>query len=346
MKRIALDVMGGDLGISASVPGLDRYIRNCSCGRCDFAFDLFGDEREIVKQLRSFPAVESRLYSIHDTSDSVIQASEKPAITVKRGRGTSMFEAIAYVANGNADAVVSSGNTGAFMVLSKFLIGTIDGIDRPALVSVLPNANGKTVMLDLGANTVCTSTKLVQFALMGHAVAKVLLQLPSPKVGLLNIGTERSKGTEELEEAYTLLERVTDMQFVGFVEGTDITNGSVDVVATDGFSGNVALKTLEGTVRYITDFMRREFAARVITRIGYMLCKRVFDALKDAINPGVHNGAPLVGLNKVAVKIHGNSNAVGFANAIAVTANLVRSDFIAKIEQSLSGMYDDGKPTS
>jgi glycerol-3-phosphate acyltransferase PlsX len=343
MKRIALDVMGGDLGISASVPGLGQYIG--SCESCDFAFDLFGNEHEIVRQLRLFPAIETRLYSIHDTSDSVIQASEKPAITVKKGRGTSMFEAIAYVANGGADAVISSGNTGAFMVLSKFLIGTIDGIDRPALVSMLPNANGKTVMLDLGANTVCTSTKLVQFALMGQAVARVLLQLPSPRVGLLNIGTERSKGTEELEEAYTLLESVADMQFVGFVEGTDIMSGSIDVVVTDGFSGNVSLKTMEGTVRYITDFMRKEFATSVMTRIGYILSKRVFDALKNAINPGVHNGAPLVGLDKIAVKSHGNSNSVGFANAISIAADLVRSDFIAKIEHSLAGMCNEGEPT-
>ncbi|MDR1609386.1 MAG: phosphate acyltransferase PlsX [Holosporales bacterium] len=341
MKRIALDVMGGDLGISASVPGLDRYIRNCES--CDFVFDLFGNEREIMKQLRTFPAVEKQLYSIHDTSDSVIQASEKPAITVKKGRGTSMFEAIAHVANGKADAVVSSGNTGAFMVLSKFLIGTIDGIDRPALVSMLPNANGKTVMLDLGANTLCTSTKLVQFALMGRAVARVLLQLPSPRVGLLNIGTERSKGTEELEEAYTLLENTADIQFVGFVEGTDITNGKVDVVVTDGFSGNVALKTMEGTVKYITDFMRKEFAASVVTKIGYMLSKRVFDALRNAIDPRVHNGAPLVGLNKVAVKSHGSSDEIRVANAISVATNLVTSDFIPKIEHSLAGVHSEGK---
>ncbi|MDR2458516.1 MAG: phosphate acyltransferase PlsX [Holosporales bacterium] len=341
MKRIALDVMGGDLGISVSVPGLDRYIRNCES--CDFAFDLFGDECRIIERLQSFPAIERRLYSIHDTSDNIIQASEKPTITVKKGRGTSMFEAIAHVANGKADAVVSSGNTGAFMVLSKFLIGTIDNIDRPALVSVLPNADGKTVMLDLGANTVCTSTKLVQFALMGQAVARVLLQLPSPRVGLLNIGTERSKGTEELEEAYTHLERTADMKFVGFVEGTDITNGKVDVVVTDGFSGNVSLKTMEGTVKYITDFMRKEFATGVMTKIGYMLSRKVFDALKNAIDPRVHNGAPLVGLNKVAVKSHGNSDFIGVANAIAVATNLVSSDFIKKIEHALAGMYNDEK---
>ncbi|MDR1365265.1 MAG: phosphate acyltransferase PlsX [Holosporales bacterium] len=341
MKRVALDVMGGDLGMSASISGLNQYIKSGKCR--DVAFDLFGSEREIVKRMRALPTIEGRLYSVYDTSDNEILASEKPAVTVKKGRGTSMFEAISHVANGNADAVVSSGNTGAFMVLSKLLLGTIENIDRPALVSMLPNGNGKTVMLDLGASTSCTPSRLVQFALMGQAVARVLLQLQSPRVGLLNIGTERSKGTEILEEAYGMLEQMSDIEFIGFVEGTGIMSGTVDVVVTDGFSGNISLKTMEGTMGYVTNFMKREFAASVVSKIGYILSKRVFDSLKRSIDPKINNGAPLVGLNKIAVKSHGNSDAVGFSNAISMAVNLVKSDFMGKLTRSLAGIRGEAQ---
>ncbi|MDR1333189.1 MAG: phosphate acyltransferase PlsX [Holosporales bacterium] len=338
MKRIALDIMGGDLGISASLPGLNRYISGNDCS--DVAFDLFGDESEISRHMAQFPAVSAHTHTVHNTNSNVILASEKPAITVKKGRGTSMFEAISHVADGKADAVVSSGNTGAFMVLSKFLLGTLEHIDRPALVSILPNINGKVVMLDLGANTSCSSTKLVQFALMGQAVAQILLKIPSPRVGLLNIGTERSKGTETLEAAYTILEQIEHMDFVGFIEGTDIANGQIDVVVTDGFSGNISLKTMEGTVKYILAFLKRGFFASLPTKIGYLLTRRVFQALKDGIDPRINNGAPLVGLKKIAVKSHGNSDALGFENAIAVAVKFVRSNFVSSVESALARMKE------
>lgn len=334
MTRIAIDVMGGDLGANATISGLCLYASKNDCK--DVVFDLFGNEKVILSEFAKFSNSKLISYEIHDTGDNVITGGEKPAHALKKGRGSSMFEAISCVAKGNADAVVSSGNTGAYMALSKILIGTIAGIDRPAIVSVLPNLTGNTVMLDLGANTDCSSTKLVQFAIMGKAVSKVLQKLDSPRIGLLNIGTERSKGTDSLEKAYDFLEKFKNLNFIGFVEGTDITSGKADVIVTDGFSGNIALKTMEGTIKYIVHTLKQGFSSNLINKIGYLFCKGVFGNLKTAIDPRNHNGAQLVGLKKVSIKSHGNSDDVGFAHAISVAVKFAKSEFIKNIEEMIS----------
>ena len=339
MIRVALDMMGGDLGSDATVSGLSLYAQKHDCS--DITFDLFGNGEALANAVRTNRCV------IHDTGKNVISANEKPAKALKVGRGTSMFEAISWVAQGHADAVVSSGNTGAYMALSKILIGTIDGIDRPAIVSVIPNVVQSTVMLDLGANTDCNATQLLQFAVMGKAVSKVLQQIENPRIGLLNIGTERTKGTELLEEAYELLGRAQGLNFVGFVEGTDITKGTADVIVTDGFTGNVALKTMEGTIRYIAHTLKVGFSSSLISKIGYLLCRNAIKNLKDAIDPRNHNGAPLVGLKKISIKSHGNSDAIGFANAISVAVKLAKSGFVDNIEKMISeiekGNSDENK---
>lgn len=328
MIRVALDMMGGDLGIDATVSGLEVYTKNHDCD--GVMFEIFGDKTIIE------PRLKSPRYILHDTANNVISASEKPAKAIKVGRGTSMFEAISWVAQGNADAVVSSGNTGAYMALSKVLIGTIDGIDRPAIVSVIPNIVNSTVMLDLGANTDCSPTKLLQFAMMGKAVSRVLQQIDDPRIGLLNIGTERTKGTDLLEEAYKLLECSKMLNFIGFVEGTDITKGTADVIVTDGFSGNISLKTMEGTIRYIAHTLKSGFSSSFMSKIGYLFCRSAIKVLRDAIDPRNHNGAPLVGLKKISIKSHGNSDAVGFANAISVAVKLAKSGFVYDIEKMIS----------
>jgi glycerol-3-phosphate acyltransferase PlsX len=325
--------MGGDLSLLATIHGIDYFVSTYNVS--DVSFSIFGDAVEIEKRLSEFTAIKRSAIEIHDTGTNVISGSEKPATAMKHGSGTSMFEAIDSVAKGQADAVVSSGNTGAYMALSKILIGTIENIDRPALVGVIPNTLGKTVMLDLGANTDCSSIKLTQFAMMGNAVATTLLGIKFPKVGLLNIGTEASKGTKILAETYDALSGCKSINFIGFVEGTDVTNGVVDVIVTDGFSGNISLKTMEGTIRYINSFLKSGFSSGFVTRIGYMLCRKVFKDLKDTIDPSSHNGVPLVGLKKIAVKSHGSSDFVGFANAISVAVNLARSSFVKSVEDSL-----------
>lgn len=339
MIRVALDMMGGDLGMDATVPGLSLYIQNHDCD--DITFELFGNKSIIERHVGSPRCV------IHDTGENVISASEKPAKALKIGRKTSMFEAISCVAQGNADAVVSSGNTGAYMALSKILIGAIDGIERPAIVSILPNVLNSTVMLDLGANTDCSPAKLLQFAIMGKAVSQVLQRIENPRIGLLNIGTERTKGTDLLEEAYELLERAQGLNFIGFVEGTDITNGTADVIVTDGFTGNVSLKTMEGTIRYIEHTLKTGFSSSLMSKVGYLCCRNAIKTLKNAIDPRNHNGAPLVGLKKISIKSHGNSDAVGFANAISVAVKLAKSGFVENIEKMISeiekGNSDENK---
>lgn len=328
MVRIALDMMGGDLGVEATIPGLSLYIRNHNCD--DVAFELFGNKSVIE------PHITSHGCTIHDTGDNVISAFEKPAKALKIGSETSMFKAISCVAQGNADAVVSSGNTGVYMAFSKILIGTIDGIDRPAIVSILPNMLNSTVMLDLGANTDCSSAKLLQFAIMGKAVSQVLQRIENPRIGLLNIGTERTKGTDLLEEAYVLLDRAQGLNFIGFVEGVDIAKGTADVIVTDGFTGNVSLKTMEGTIRYIVHTLKTGFSSSLMSKIGYLCCRNAIKTLKDAIDPRNHNGAPLVGLKKISIKSHGNSDSVGFANAISVAVKLAKSGFVENIEKMIS----------
>ena len=339
MVRVALDMMGGDLGVDATVPGLSLYVNNHDCR--DVSFELFGN-KSIIEQ-----HIKSQNCTIHDTGKNVISASEKPAKALKIGHGTSMFEAISWVAQSNADAVVSSGNTGAYMAFSKILIGAIDGIERPAIVSILPNILNSTVMLDLGANTDCPPTKLLQFAIMGKAVSQVLQQVKNPKIGLLNIGTERTKGTDLLEEAYVLMEKSENLNFIGFVEGTDITKGTADVIVTDGFTGNVSLKTMEGTIRYIAHTLKTGFSSSLMSKIGYLFCRNAVKTLKNAIDPRNHNGAPLVGLKKIAIKSHGNSDAVGFANAISVAVTLAKSGFIDDISKMIAeiekGNSDENK---
>lgn len=332
MIKIAIDVMGGDLGAEATISGLRLYSLKNDCS--DVQFVLFGNESLIKSKLAE--SSHHLSYRLVDTGDNVVLANDKPAHAIKRSRGSSMFEAVSAVAKGEADAVVSSGNTGAYMGLSKFLIGTMDGIDRPAIVSILPNLKGNTVMLDLGANTDCSATKLVQFAVMGNAVSKILQKVQSPRIGLLNIGTEKSKGTEELEQAYNILQNMEGFNFIGFVEGTDITKGTADVIVTDGFSGNVSLKTMEGTIKYIVHTLKEGFSSNLMSKIGYIFSKGVFNKLKTAIDPRLHNGAPLVGLKKISIKSHGNSDAVGFANAVSVAVRLAKSEFIQNIQEKIS----------
>lgn len=327
-------MMGGDLGIDATISGLCLYAATNDCK--EVVFDLFGNEKLLKERLKNVS--EKLSYEIHDTGDKIISGGEKPAKALRIGRGTSMFEAISWVASGNADAVVSSGNTGAYMALSKILIGTIDGIDRPAIVSMLPNLQSRTVMLDLGANTACSAAQLVQFAIMGKAVSKILQGVENPRIGLLNIGTERSKGTDSLEKAYDFLEKFDGLNFIGFVEGTDITKGTADVIVTDGFSGNVSLKTMEGTIKYIVHTLRSGFSSSFLSKIGYLLCRKAIQNLRKAIDPRFHNGAPFVGLKKISIKSHGNSDKIGFSNAISVAIRLAESNFIKNIEEMIAGI--------
>lgn len=334
MIRIALDAMGGDSGLSTTLPGIINFTKSYKSD--DTEFVIYGNKSLIDEYFSKNPCQCG--CSIIDTGDKVLSSDENPIHAIKNSRGTSMYEAIKAVSEGTADAVVSSGNTGAYMVLSKLLVGTIDGVLRPALVNVIPTKTGKTIMLDLGANTDCTADKLYQFAKMGNAVAKILLDRHNPVVGLLNIGTEKIKGTEILSRTYDLIAKDSYLNFKGFVEGNNITDGSIDVVVTDGFTGNAVLKSIEGAVKLMAEILKTEIKSNFLSRIGYLLgFKKVFSNIYKKFNPSLYNGAPFVGLNKTVVKSHGGSDHIGFAHAIHTAVELVRNDFVGNITNSLGG---------
>jgi glycerol-3-phosphate acyltransferase PlsX len=253
--------------------------------------------------------------------------------------------AIDLVSDGSAHGVVSAGNTGALMAMSKLSLRMCPGIERPAIASFFPTLKGESCMLDLGANIECDANNLVQFAIMGEIFARIVLGLKNPSVGLLNVGSEEQKGHEELREAATTLRELSNvMKFIGFIEGDDITAGTVDVVVTDGFSGNVALKAAEGTAIMFTHFLRGAFQSTIFTKIGYFLCKSVIRQLRERMDPRRYNGAVFLGLNGIAVKSHGGTDSEGFANAIGVAADMARYGFLEKVRNELGILHDqDGK---
>jgi glycerol-3-phosphate acyltransferase PlsX len=330
--RIAIDAMGGDIGPAVMIAGMARARRKDRALR----FEVFGDESLIGPELDKHRPLQD-VVTIHHTSDA-IDASEKPSQAIRRAKTTSMGMAINAVKEGQADAALSAGNTGALMAMAKLALRTMPGIDRPALAALLPTL-GTTdcVMLDLGANTECDAQNLVQFAVMGSAYSRTVLGISKPRVKLLNIGTEELKGTGELKEAAALLRDATylPMKFDGFTEGDKLSRGDVDVVVTDGFSGNIALKTAEGTARFVTDLLRRAFTSSLRSKAGFALSKPALDLLKVHLDPNNHNGAVFLGLNGLVVKSHGGANYKGVANAIAVSASMVRNDITRKIGEDL-----------
>ena len=331
--RIAIDAMGGDTGPAAMIAGAARARRRDA----SFQFLIYGDETVVQAEIQRHPGLGATVEVIH--SPEAIAASEKPSQAIRRARTTSMGMAINAVKEGKADAAVSGGNTGAMMAMSKLALRTMPGIDRPALAALLPTL-GETdvVMLDLGANTECDAQNLVQFAVMGSAYARTVLAIAKPRVKLLNIGTEELKGTGELKEAAALLREAADylpLKFDGFTEGDQLSRGAVDVVVTDGFSGNIALKTAEGTARFVTDLLRRAFKSSLRSKAGFALSRPALNLLKVHLDPNNHNGAVFLGLNGLVVKSHGGASPKGVANAIGVAARMVRNDIIRKIGDDL-----------
>ena len=331
--RIAIDAMGGDVGPAVMLAGAARAHDR----RSDLSFLIFGDEAAIASELGRHPGLAGVVEIVH--CDDVIAAEEKPSLALRRAKTTSMGRAIQAVKAGDANAALSAGNTGALMAMSKVALRTLKGIDRPALAALLPTlGDNDLVMLDLGANTECDTQNLVQFAVMGAAYSRVVLDIDKPRVRLLNIGTEELKGTDQLKDAASIL-READylrMRFDGFTEGDKISRGDVDVIVTDGFSGNIALKTAEGTARFVTDLLRRAFTSSVRSKLGFLISRPATELLKHHLDPNNHNGAVFLGLNGLVVKSHGNANEKGVANAIRVAARMVREDLTRKITEDLA----------
>jgi glycerol-3-phosphate acyltransferase PlsX len=307
--------------------------------RSDLSFLLFGDQTALKGELSAHPELSRVSQVVH--CDDVIAAEDKPSQAIRRAKTTSMGRTIAAVKAGDAQAAVSAGNTGALMAMAKLALRTMPGIDRPALAALLPTlGENDLVMLDLGANTESEARNLVQFAVMGAAYSRVVLDLERPRVQLLNIGTEEMKGTDELKEAAAVL-RDADylgMRFDGFIEGDKLSRGDVDVVVTDGFSGNIALKSLEGTARFVTDLLRRAFTSSIRSKIGFLISRPATELLRHHLDPNNHNGAVFLGLNGLVVKSHGSATDKGVANAIRVAARMVRQDLTRKIIEDLDNI--------
>lgn len=333
LPRIAVDAMGGDEGVRVMVEGAALARR-----RHDrFKFLLVGDETRIKRALENHPNMRGASEILH--APDVVSGDEKPTQALRRAKTTSMGMAIGAVKAGHAGAAVSAGNTGALMAMSKLSLRTMPGIDRPALAALLPTlGDNDVVMLDLGANTDCDARNLVQFAIMGAAYARIVTGREAPRVRLLNIGTEEIKGTDEVQAAAARLRAATGLalSFDGFVEADKINRGQCDVVVTDGFSGNIALKAIEGAARFVTDLLKDAFRSSVRSKIGFLISRPATELLRHHLDPNNHNGAVFLGLNGVIVKSHGSANAAGVANAVAVAARLLEERLTERITADLA----------
>jgi phosphate acyltransferase len=338
LPRIAVDAMGGDEGVRVMVSGAALARRRHD----KFKFLLVGDEAQIKTALDSHPNMREASEILH--CEGVVTGHEKPTQALRRAKTTSMGLAINAVKQGDAGAAVSAGNTGALMAMSKVALRTMPGIDRPALAGLMPTLEAHdVVMLDLGANTECDARNLVQFAIMGAAYARIVFGSEAPRVRLLNIGTEETKGTGELQEAAQRLRAATGLalSFEGYVEADKINRGNVDVVVTDGFSGNIALKAIEGTARFVTDLLKNAFTSSIRSKFGFLVSRPATELLRHHLDPNNHNGAVFLGLNGVVVKSHGSANAAGVANAVAVAARLLEESLTERIAAGLAELGED-----
>jgi phosphate acyltransferase len=330
--RIAIDAMGGDEGVSVMIAGaaLARH-RHAA-----FQFLLVGDEVRIKAALENHPNLRAASEILH--ADDVVTGEDRLSQALRKSKTSSMGLAINAVKQGQASAAVSAGNTGALMGMAKVALRTMPGIDRPALAALLPTLkDSDVVVLDLGANTDCDAKNLAQFAVMGAAYSRIIFGFDRPKVRLLNIGTEEMKGTEELREAAQYLRDASGlhMDFQGFIEADKINRGECDVVVCDGFSGNIALKAIEGSARFVTDLLKRAFTSSLRSKFGFLVSRPATELLRHHLDPNNHNGAVFMGLNGVVVKSHGSASIKGVAKAVEVAARLVEEDITARIAQDL-----------
>lgn len=326
---LAVDAMGGDGAPEIVIGGLDIAAVRHPAVR----ILLVGDEARLTPMLARSKGARAICTIRH--APGAISGETKPTAAL-RMRDSSLRLAMDAVASGEALGVVSAGNSGAMLALAKIVVKTLPGIDRPALAALSPSARGDVVMLDLGANVACDTRNLVEFAVMGEVFARTVLGLPAPTIGLLNVGAEEMKGDERLRQAAELLRNsAIASQFHGFIEGHDITAGTTDVVVTDGFTGNVALKTGEGAMRLVGDLLKQVFAANMVSRLGYVLARPGLERMREWLDPRRYNGAVLVGLNGVVVKSHGGTDAEGFAHAVDVAVDMVTHSFNDRIRDGI-----------
>jgi phosphate acyltransferase len=332
---IALDAMGGDRAPEMVMKGASIALQRVPT----LHFLLFGIEGRLASGVATLPGLKDHCTIRH--TDEVVTGEARPSIALRTGRRSSMRLAIDAAAAGEADCVVSAGNTGALMAMAKYGLGMLAGIDRPAMASFFPTQRGETVFLDLGANVECDAENLVQFALLGEVFARTVLGLQHPTVGLLNVGSEEMKGHDAVRAAaHRLRAPGMPISFQGFVEGDGIAAGAVDVVVTDGFTGNIALKTAEGTARLFSEYLRGSFRHSLAARLGYLLAHRPLRKLRARLDPRGYNGAVFLGLDGICVKSHGGADALGFANAVGVAVDMKVNGFLDKLRDGIARLNE------
>lgn len=317
--RIAVDAMGGDNAPNMVIAGAEM----AAIRYPEVEYIFFGDEKQLKPLIEKHSKLKGKSSVVH--TEDVVANEEKPSVALRQGKKSSMSLAINAVKKGEADSIVSAGNTGALMAMGKIYLRMLDGVSRPAITTFFPTTKNDIVMLDLGANIECDENNLHQFAIMGEIFSKTILGVKSPKVGLLNIGAEEQKGHEEIRKAADLIREDKNIDYYGFIEGDDISKGIVDVVVADGFAGNIALKTMEGTIRFFNTLLSRTFKSGILSIIGYLFARKAFNRLRTKMDPRKYNGAVLLGLKGVCVKSHGGTDAFGFSNALAVAHDMVKS---------------------
>ncbi len=338
---ISVDAMGGDHGPSVTTSGANMALRR----HPETRFLFFGDSAAIEPELDRFPALKAVSEVVH--CDIAVNMSDKPSLALRRGRWKSgMWRTIEAVKKGDADVAVSAGNTGALMAMSRLCLRTLSGMDRPPIAGLWPTLTGESVVLDIGATIGADAQQLVDYAVMGGAMARALFEKSRPTVGLLNIGVEEVKGLEEVRAAGKMLREANlpHLDYVGFIEGNDLGKGMVDVAVTEGFAGNIALKTAEGTARQVAAYLREEMGRTLRARLGYLLAKPAMRALRIRLDPSRVNGGVLLGLNGIVIKSHGGADARGFAAALSRAEAMVRNELQAKIRQDHAYMHPEGQP--
>ncbi|MBN9257483.1 MULTISPECIES: phosphate acyltransferase PlsX [unclassified Mesorhizobium] len=332
MIRISIDAMGGDHGPGVVIPAL----MTVATRRPDIRFVIYGREEAVRPELAKHPKLAQVSEFFH--CEVAVKMDDKPSQALRHGRWkSSMWKAVEAVKSGHADACVSAGNTGALMAMSKFCLRTMATIDRPAIAALWPTTRGESVVLDVGATIGADAHQLIDFAILGTGMARSVFGVSRPSVGLLNVGVEEIKGQEEVKEAGRMLREanMASMNYHGFVEGDDIGKGTVDVVVTEGFAGNIALKTAEGTARQIAGYLRAAMSRTLMAKIGYVFAKGAFDRLREKMDVGRANGGVFLGLNGIVVKSHGGADSDGFAAAIELAYDMVRNNLLDRIEADL-----------
>jgi glycerol-3-phosphate acyltransferase PlsX len=334
-QTIALDVMGGDHGPKVVIPGAELSLVR----HPDTRYILFGDEAVIREELTHHKDLAGKSEIVH--TDVSISMDAKPSQALRQGRWkSSMWKAIEAVRDGDADAVISAGNTGALMAMARFCLKTLPEIERPAIAAIWPTVDAECIVLDVGANVGADAGQLIDFSMMGAAMARALFSHDRPTVGLLNIGVEEIKGLEEVRKAASALrESDPPFDYRGFVEGNDVGQGTVDVVVTEGFSGNIALKTAEGTAKQIAEYLKAAMSRSFMARMGAILAQGAFRALKEKMDPRQSNGGVFLGLNGIVIKSHGGTDATGFASAIDLGYDMARSGLVERLAADIEKFH-------